>query len=75
MAKTFSFACIHFTVAFLVGYLMTGSIAVGGALALVEPLCNTVAYHLHERAWAAYGRRKAGAEQSDPGATCTAVPA
>jgi Predicted membrane protein len=75
MAKTFSFACIHFTVAFTVGYLMTGSIAVGGALALVEPLCNTVAYHLHERAWAAYARRKAVAEQPDHGVTGTAVPA
>ena len=75
MAKTFSFACIHFTVAFTVGYLMTGSIAVGGALAVVEPLCNTVAYHLHERAWAAYGRRKAAAEQRDDGVGGTAVPA
>ncbi|QCN94049.1 DUF2061 domain-containing protein [Azospirillum argentinense] len=74
MTKTFSFACIHFTVAFTVGYLMTGSIAVGGALALVEPLCNTVAYHLHERAWAAHERRKAQATEAEP-AEGTAVPA
>ncbi|MBB3268123.1 putative membrane protein [Azospirillum sp. OGB3] len=74
MTKTFSFACIHFTVAFTVGYLMTGSIAVGGALALVEPLCNTVAYHLHERAWAAHEHRKAQAAQAEP-ADGTAVPA
>ena len=44
MSKTLSFAGVHFTVAFLVGYLMTGSIWVGGALALVEPACNTVAF-------------------------------
>ncbi|MCW2246200.1 putative membrane protein [Azospirillum fermentarium] len=57
MTKTLSFACVHFTVAFTVGYLLTGSIAVGGTVALVEPLCNTFAYHLHEKVWAWLGRR------------------
>lgn len=61
MAKTLSFACVHFAVAFTLGYLMTGSIAVGGAVALVEPLCNTVAFHLHEKAWAWLRERRAGA--------------
>lgn len=51
MKKTASFAMVHFTVAFSVGYLMTGSMAVGGAIAIVEPLVNTVAYHVHERVW------------------------
>ena len=51
MAKTFSFAAVHFSVAFAVGYLMTGSVWVGGALALVEPACNTVAFHFHEKIW------------------------
>lgn len=61
MRKTLSFAAVHFTVAFLVGYLMTGSVLVGGALALVEPLCNTVAFHLHEKVWARIERRRATA--------------
>jgi uncharacterized membrane protein len=52
MLKTLSFAGVHFTVAFTVGYLMTGSVLVGGALALVEPAVNTVAYYLHEKVWA-----------------------
>lgn len=51
MTKTLSFALVHMTVAFLVGYAMTGSAWVGGALALVEPACNTVAYHVHEKVW------------------------
>lgn len=51
MAKTASFATIHMGVAFSVGYVMTGDIAVGGALALVEPACNTVAYYFHEKVW------------------------
>ncbi len=60
MTKTATFAAVHFCVAFTVGYLMTGSLLVGGAIALVEPAVNTVAYHLHERAWArAKARRPA----------------
>lgn len=59
MTKTLSFAAVHFTVAFLVGYLMTGSVLVGGALALVEPLCNTVAFHFHEKIWTRIERRRA----------------
>ena len=51
MTKTISFAVVHFTVAFSVGYLLTGSIVVGGAIALVEPAINTVAYHFHEKVW------------------------
>ncbi|HEY0833669.1 MAG TPA: DUF2061 domain-containing protein [Azospirillum sp.] len=61
MSKTLSFACVHFVVAFTVGYLLTGSIAVGGTVALVEPLCNTFAYHLHEKVWAWLARRRADA--------------
>ncbi len=56
MIKTITFAGVHFTVAFTVAYLLTGSIAVGGLVALVEPLCNTVAYHLHEKAWRRFAR-------------------
>ena len=51
MTKTMSFAAVHFTVAFSVGYLMTGSIVVGGVIALVEPAINTIAYHFHEKVW------------------------
>ncbi|MDP1523093.1 DUF2061 domain-containing protein [Methylotenera sp.] len=51
MAKTFSFAILHFTVAFTVGYLVTGSVVVGGLLAVIEPACNTVIFYFHEKAW------------------------
>jgi uncharacterized membrane protein len=51
MSKTLSFAAVHFTVAFTVGYLMSGSVLVGGAIALVEPAVNTIAYHFHEQVW------------------------
>ena len=51
MKKTITFAAVHMTVAFSVAYLMTGSVAVGSAVALVEPAINTVAYFFHEKAW------------------------
>jgi uncharacterized membrane protein len=51
MSKTMSFAALHFTVAFSVAYLLSGSVLVGGAIALVEPTINSVAYHFHEKLW------------------------
>jgi uncharacterized membrane protein len=51
MAKTFSFAILHMTVAFSVAYVLSGSLLVGGAIALVEPAINTVVYFFHEKVW------------------------
>ncbi|WP_417605330.1 DUF2061 domain-containing protein [Oceanimonas baumannii] len=51
MNKTLTFALVHFTVAFSVAWLLSGSLLVGGLIALVEPLINTVAYFFHEKAW------------------------
>ena len=51
MTKTFTFAIVHFIVAFSVGFALTGSLAIGGAIALIEPALNTVAYFFHEKAW------------------------
>ena len=65
MRKTLTFACVHFTVAFTVAYLLTGSVVIGGLVALVEPLCNTVAYHFHEMAWARWGNVAGGRTGSD----------
>jgi uncharacterized membrane protein len=52
LAKTFTFAVVHFSVAFSIAYLLTGSFGIASAIALIEPAANTVAYLLHERAWA-----------------------
>lgn len=51
MLKTLSFASIHFSVAFTIAYLFTGSLLVGGLMALIEPACNTIVFYFHERAW------------------------
>jgi uncharacterized membrane protein len=51
LIKTGTFAVLHFSVAFMVAYLLTGSAPVATAVALVEPACNTVAFFFHERLW------------------------
>lgn len=61
MIKTFTFAVMHVMVAFTVVYLMTGSVVAGGLVALVEPACNTVAYHFHEKLWALIQQRRRNA--------------
>ncbi|AHF03031.1 hypothetical protein MARPU_03445 [Marichromatium purpuratum 984] len=59
MIKTLTFGAVHMTVAFTVAYLMTGSWVVGGAIALVEPMVNTVAYFFHELVWERIRKRPA----------------
>ncbi|QHS08765.1 DUF2061 domain-containing protein [Sinimarinibacterium sp. NLF-5-8] len=71
MIKTLSFAVMHFTVAFVVVYLMTGSWVTGGLVALVEPCVNTVAYHFHEKFW----QRRTLADDAAAGSLTHALPA
>jgi uncharacterized membrane protein len=56
LIKTLSFACVHFSVAFTIGYLLTGSFAVATGMALIEPMVNTVAFFFHEQVWKFFGR-------------------
>lgn len=56
--KTITFAITHFSVAFTVAWVLTGSPLIGGLIALVEPAINTVAYIIHENIW----QRKAQAQ-------------
>jgi len=58
MKKTLTFGAVHMTVAFSVAYLMTGSVLVGGAIALIEPAINTIAYFFHEKFWEGVRSRK-----------------
>lgn len=41
MTRPLTFAALHMSVAFMLGYAFTGSVLAGGALPLVEPLCKT----------------------------------
>lgn len=51
LTKTLTFLALHLLVGFTVAYLFTGSLALAGGIALVEPLVNAVVFFFHERAW------------------------
>jgi len=59
MKKTFTFAVLHFSVAFSVAYVLTGSLGISSAVALVEPMVNTVAFYFHEKTWQKFGGKSA----------------
>ena len=58
MIKTITFAILHFATAFGVAYILTGSIGISSAVALVEPLANTVVFFLHEKSRRRYEKIK-----------------
>lgn len=58
MKKTLSFAVLHFSVAFTITYLLTGSIVIGGAVALIEPAVNTVVFYFHDKIWSRIEAKK-----------------
>lgn len=51
LAKTLSFLALHLLVGFSVAYALTGSVAIAGGIALIEPCVNAVVFYFHERAW------------------------
>ncbi|WKB51249.1 DUF2061 domain-containing protein [Eleftheria terrae] len=51
MAKTASFGILHLGISFSVGYVLTGSVAISGAMTLIEPLLNTVAHYFFDKYW------------------------
>ena len=51
LAKVSSFGALHLLIAVGVGWALTGSLAVAGTMALVEPAANSVALYFFERWW------------------------
>ena len=49
--KTITFACVHFSVAFAVVYVLTGEWLIASLVSLIEPSINTFAYYFHEKLW------------------------
>ena len=72
IAKTMSFAVVHFAVGFGVTYALTGSVVIATGAALIEPAVNTVAFFFHERIWQRLGnRRQTAVASSAPMAVIT----
>jgi uncharacterized membrane protein len=55
-AQTTSRIATHMGIAFALAWLMTGSAALGGLAAVIEPVVNVALLPLHEQAWRALGR-------------------
>lgn len=51
LSKTISFLVLHLLVGFTVAYAVTGSIAMAGGIALIEPSVNAVVFFFHEKIW------------------------
>jgi len=49
--EKFSQTFLHAGVAFTVMYVTTGSWAIGGVAAVLEPVCNVLLLPLHDRVW------------------------
>lgn len=58
MTKTITFTLMHFCIAFSVTYTLTGSLAAGGLVAAIEPLCNSVGFYFHEKIWQRLDKRQ-----------------
>lgn len=53
LLKTFSYYCMHISVAMLVAYAVTGQLWVALTLSLLEPTVQAVAFFIHEKIWTA----------------------
>ena len=51
MTKTATFGVLHLGTSFTVGYLLTGSLSIAGAITFVEPLVNTVLHYFFDKYW------------------------
>ncbi len=71
MAKSAAFGVMHLGIAFGVSYVLTGSVAIAGAITVVEPLVNTVAHYFFDRWWEAREHRR---EPAGPAVASEATP-
>jgi len=55
--KTLTYGLMHLTVAIALAYAVTRNWRAALAVGLLEPLVQTIAYTLHERAWSKPGAR------------------
>ena len=75
MAKSATFGIMHVGIAFGVGYALTGSVAIAGAITVVEPLCNTVAHYFFDRWWERRRQQRAAAASGAVAFSSQASPA
>lgn len=57
--KTVTYGVMHFTIAVLVAFALTGNLGVALAIGVIEPLVQTVFFTLHDRIWTGIEARRA----------------
>nr|WP_276208706.1 DUF2061 domain-containing protein [Caulobacter sp. 17J65-9] len=63
-----TYGCMHLTVAVTVAYALTRDWRVALAVGLIEPIVQTAAFAIHERAWGRVERRQALVSSEPPAA-------
>ena len=56
--KTLTYSVMHLVVAVAVAYALTRDWRVALAIGIIEPMVQTVAYAIHERAWTRFSRKR-----------------
>jgi uncharacterized membrane protein len=51
IAKALSWRITGSGATFIIAYLMTGNFAIASAIGIVQLVCNTFLYYIHERLW------------------------
>ncbi len=49
--KTSTYCLMHFVVAFIVAYTVSGNMAIALSISAIEPLVQTFCFFFHEKAW------------------------
>jgi uncharacterized membrane protein len=49
--KTMTYCVMHFVVAFIVAYAVSGNLAIAISISAIEPLVQTFCFFFHEKAW------------------------
>lgn len=70
--KTLTYSLMHLIVAFSVAYALTRNWQAALAIGMVEPIFQTLAFALHERAWARAETRGARSPAGDRQGPATA---
>ena len=58
LLKTISYRILGTGISFLVGYILTGDVMIGGAFSVVELCIKPLVYYGHERIWYKFIRMK-----------------
>ncbi len=58
--KPLTYGVMHLCVAVTVAYLLTGDWRIALGVGVIEPMVQTVAYTLHEKAWSRAGMKRQG---------------